>query len=449
MEAEPIVCRQLSKVFCDFWFRPRVRAVEGLDLTVQRGEVFGLLGPNGSGKSTAIKLILGLLHPTAGQLRVFGLSPHDRAVKSRVGFLPEETYLYRFLDAGETLHFFGRLFGLDKAERRRRIAMLLEMVGLEGAGRRPVGEFSKGMQRRIGLAQALINDPDLLILDEPTSGLDPVGTRQIKDLILHLRARGKTVLLSSHLLADVEDLCDRVAVLYGGKIRAEGTVNGLLTEKDATLFRTGPLDGEARERAAQALAQAAGTPVLSVQAPKKKLESLFLEIISQAHEEGADTSGARSGGRIASFLAQDETPEEQGRRVLNELLEPALPTQAGPGGAALRLSGLKEAALGEPAMPASPVGPGRREYPPGPESGGDPAAVPVAPSLPSATLPPDQGLIAAMVGTVQERPKPEGSKDHPDRGFPPEKEAGEAVDRELIEKLMKKGPPPQSPSHPG
>src|SRR6266481_8530109 len=175
--------RGLTKVFKDFWGRPKARAVDNVDFDVRRGEVFGLLGPNGSGKSTTVKLILWLLYPTKGHLEVFGHSPRHVPTKARIGYLPEESYLYRYLNSRETLDFFGNLFHLDKDARGNRADQLLEMVGLNQARLRSVGEFSKGMQRRIGLAQALINDPDLVILDEPTSGLDPIGCREVKDLI--------------------------------------------------------------------------------------------------------------------------------------------------------------------------------------------------------------------------------------------------------------------------
>ena len=193
-ELDPIIrASELTKVFRDFWHRPKVRAVDHITFSVARGEVFGLLGPNGSGKSTTIKLILGLLHPSHGQLAVLGHSPRDVKSKARVGYLPEESYLYPYLTSEETLDFYGRLFDLSPAERRNRIGQLLDMIGLGHARHRVVGEFSKGMARRIGLAQALINDPDLVVLDEPTSGLDPIGCRQMKDLIRTLAARGKTV----------------------------------------------------------------------------------------------------------------------------------------------------------------------------------------------------------------------------------------------------------------
>ena len=221
----------LTKIFRDFWMRARAKAVDGIDFAIEPGTIFGMLGPNGSGKSTTIKMILGLLRPTSGRLAVFGRPPTDVAVKKHIGFLPEESYLYRYLTPLETLDYYGQLFRIGRAERRRRSEELLEMVGLSAVAHRPVGEFSKGMTRRIGLAQALINDPDLLILDEPTSGLDPIGTRQVKELLIELRGRGKTILLSSHLLGDVQDVCDDMIMLYGGRIQARGTVDELLARQ--------------------------------------------------------------------------------------------------------------------------------------------------------------------------------------------------------------------------
>ena len=193
-----------------------------------------IVGVNGSGKTTTIKMLLGLLYPTRGRISIFGKSPTDVAVKSRIGFLPEESYLYRFLVAGETLDYYGRLFRLPSKVRKDRTDRLLDMVGLRHEAKRPVGEYSKGMARRIGLAQALINDPEFLILDEPTSGLDPIGARQIKDVIRALGRKGKTILLSSHVLSDVEDVCDRVTILYGGQQRAAGDIHELLRRTDRT-----------------------------------------------------------------------------------------------------------------------------------------------------------------------------------------------------------------------
>ena len=246
-----IVVQGLTKIFKDFWNRPKARAVDNVSFEVRRGEVFGLLGPNGSGKTTTVKMILGLLNPTKGHIEVFGHSPRHVATKSRIGYLPEESYLYRYLNSRETLDFFGNLFQLDKGERNNRAEQLLEMVGLSQTRTRAVGEFSKGMQRRIGLAQALINDPDLVILDEPTSGLDPIGCREVKDLILALARRGKTVILSSHLLSDVEDVCDRVVIYYGGKIQAMGTLKELLAKPDAIRITTPVLPRETLERVLQ------------------------------------------------------------------------------------------------------------------------------------------------------------------------------------------------------
>ena len=333
---QPVIeVRGLTKVFKDFWMRPRVAAVNELDMAVMPHEVYGLLGPNGSGKSTTIKIILGLLFATRGRVAVFGRLPTDVATKKRIGYLPEESYLYRFLNARETLDYYARLFHLDRRERRQRIDMLLEMVGLEAVQRRPVGEFSKGMQRRIGLAQALINDPDLLILDEPTTGLDPLGTRQIKDLILQLKERGKTVLLSSHLLADVEDVCDRVSILYGGRKRDEGTVGELLTVSNSTVFETDTLSPETITKIERLIESEEGKAIRKVEAPRQKLETLFLDIVEKARSEGAATSGAGSGGRVAEFLARDAHMPEQvgGAALIDQLVreeerrEPAGPTE--------------------------------------------------------------------------------------------------------------------------
>src|SRR5215510_8208059 len=262
-----ISVRGLTKVFKDFWGRPKARAVDNVDFEVRRGEVFGLLGPNGSGKSTTVKLILGLLYPTKGHIEVFDHSPRHVPTKARIGYLPEESYLYRYLNSRETLQFFGNLFHLPKTERSSRSEQLLEMVGLGQVRMRAVGEFSKGMQRRIGLAQALINDPDLVILDEPTSGLDPIGCREVKDLILALARRGKTVILSSHLLSDVEDVCDRVVIYYGGRIQAMGTLKELLAKPDALRITTPVLPRETLERVLEVIRRDISTDKIRVDNP--------------------------------------------------------------------------------------------------------------------------------------------------------------------------------------
>jgi ABC-2 type transport system ATP-binding protein len=288
--------RNLTKVYRDFWGRQKVRALKALDMEIRRGEIFGLLGPNGSGKTTTIKLILGLLFPTSGQALVFDRDATDVTKNERIGFLPEESYPYRFLNAVETLDFYGRLFNMSSAKRRQRVADLIDMVGLTWAKRRPLKEYSKGMTRRIGLAQALINDPELIVLDEPTTGLDPIGTREMKDLILRLKGEGKTVLLCSHLLADVQDVCDRIAILYQGEMKELGRVDSLLKIRDVTEIRTTKLSPAAEEEVRRVVEKHEGK-VLAMGNPTTTLEDLFLNIIreSEAHPgrrvRGGDANG--------------------------------------------------------------------------------------------------------------------------------------------------------------
>ncbi len=302
---DPIVeAMGLRKTFTDFWMRAKARAVDGVDFQIRRHEIFGLLGPNGSGKSTTIKMILGLLNKSSGRLSVFGREPSDVAIKAKIGYLPEESYLYRYLDARETLDYYGRIFGLDRRNRMRRIDELLEMVGLAQVKRRSVGEYSKGMSRRLGLAQALINDPELLILDEPTSGLDPIGTRQVKDLLLELGNRGTTILLSSHLLADVEDVCDRMVILYGGRIHAEGTTEELLADRERTVIHTGTLGDGVIAEIDQVLHRH-GQAVDAVERPRQRLEELFMGIVEEAQAKDEETSGAVQGGATAAFLSEE------------------------------------------------------------------------------------------------------------------------------------------------
>lgn len=292
----------LCKTFRDFWRRPRVEAVKNLDLEIRPGEVFGLLGPNGSGKTTTIKLLLGLLYATKGRISVFGKAPTDVSVKAKIGFLPEESYLYRYLDAHETLDYYGRLFRLPGRIRRDRTQRLLDMVGLRHEANRPVGEYSKGMARRIGLAQALINDPEFLILDEPTSGLDPIGARQIKDVIRDLGKKGKTILLSSHILADVEDVCDRVVILYGGQEMAAGNINDLLAQRDRTQLTTSVLSDETVEKIRVLIAKEEKKELLEVIHPRQRLETFFLRTVQEAQARNIHTSGARAAGEVPDFL---------------------------------------------------------------------------------------------------------------------------------------------------
>jgi ABC-2 type transport system ATP-binding protein len=270
--------RSLTKVYRDFWGRQKVRALKALDMEVRRGEIFGLLGPNGSGKSTTIKLLLGLLFPTSGQALVFGKDASDVEKNERLGYLPEESYLYKFLNAVETLDFYGRLFDMPADVRRQRVDHLINMVGLDWAKRRQLKEYSKGMTRRIGLAQALINDPELILLDEPTTGLDPIGTREMKDLILRLRDEGKTVLMCSHLLADVQDVCDRIAILHQGELKELGRVDRLLTVQDVTQIQASGLSKEAEEEIRAVIERHGGT-LITMENPTSTLEELFLNIV--------------------------------------------------------------------------------------------------------------------------------------------------------------------------
>ena len=323
----------LNKVFRDFWNRPKARAVNDIDFEIHQGEVVGLLGPNGSGKSTTVKMLLGLLYPTGGKLTVFGKSPRTVETKREIGYLPEESYLYKYLTAEETLDFFGSLFNLSRADRKRRIDQLLDMVGLAHARRRRVGEFSKGMARRIGIAQAMINDPSFLILDEPTSGLDPIGCREVKDLILELKKRGKTVLITSHLLSDVEDVCDRVIILYGGKIRASGSLNELLTVSDSNRIVTPELEPEVMTRLLGILREKLEDNEFKIDHPRRSLEDFFLEVVSTARHASVDTSGVVSGSGIADYLSAEKSPADASGRLLAELAAPesaAEPAEAAP-----------------------------------------------------------------------------------------------------------------------
>jgi ABC-2 type transport system ATP-binding protein len=279
MAGETVIeTRALSKTYRDFWGRPKVRALKALDLEIKQGEVFGLLGPNGSGKTTTIKLLLGLLFPTEGQALVFGKDATDVSKNQRLGYLPEESYLYRFLNAEETLDFYGRLFHIPHDVLHQRIDDLIKTVGLDRARKRQLKEYSKGMTRRIGLAQALINEPELILLDEPTSGLDPIGTREMKDMILRLRDEGRTIVMCSHLLADVQDVCDRIAILHQGELKELGRVDTLLTLSDVTQIRANRLPDSCIDEIRQVIARHQGQ-VLNVEHPTTTLEELFLTIV--------------------------------------------------------------------------------------------------------------------------------------------------------------------------
>jgi ABC-2 type transport system ATP-binding protein len=289
---EAVHTEHLTKVYKDFWGRDKVRALDDLNLTIHRGEVFGLLGPNGSGKSTTIKLLLGLIFASRGTATVLGHPAGDTAINERIGFLPEESYLYRFLNGEETLKFYGRLFKIPRAELKKRVPALLDTVGLDAKARkRKLREYSKGMARRIGLAQALINNPDLILLDEPTTGLDPIGTREMKDLILSLKQQGKTVLLCSHLLADVQDVCDRITILFRGTMQTIGQVKDLLQVKDVTQIQTGGMtDPQIVELKTFLSRMGVKDPVVTH--PTTTLEELFIRIVRENTAGGQSSVGS-------------------------------------------------------------------------------------------------------------------------------------------------------------
>ncbi|MHC5059729.1 MAG: ABC transporter ATP-binding protein [Planctomycetota bacterium] len=313
----------LTKIFPDWWGRAKVIAIDELDLKIRRNEIYGLLGPNGSGKTTTLKILLSLLRPTKGRAVVLGGDTSDPKISAQIGYLPEESYLYRYLSARETLDFYGRIFGLPPKVRKVRIDALLEMVGLTGMANRAVGTFSKGMARRIGLAQALINDPDLLILDEPTSGMDPISTRQMKDLFIQLAKRGKTILLCSHLLADVENVCDRIGILYGGRMQVEGEVRTLLQHSEEKQILTGPISAEALSQIEQLIRGEESK--FEVSSPMDKLEDFFIDTVATAQEQKQPTSGALSTTEIGGFLSEGS----ESTNILDKLVSASVSDSAG------------------------------------------------------------------------------------------------------------------------
>jgi ABC-2 type transport system ATP-binding protein len=279
---EPVIVLEgVRKTFRDFWLRPTVEAVRGVDLTVSRGDVFGLLGPNGSGKSTTIKMILGLLSPTAGSVRLFGLPPRAQAARARIGYLPELSSLHPFLTAKETLMYYAGLSGLPAKRAHARTAALLEEVGLTAAANRAVGGFSKGMARRVALAAALVAEPELLILDEPTSGLDPIGTRDVKDMIRSLAASGVTILMTSHLLGDTEDVCTHIAILSKGRVAACGRTDELLTRREDVRFTVSGLTAPEAQRLTDEMTARYGPRVL-MDHPRVPLEDFFAATLQEA-----------------------------------------------------------------------------------------------------------------------------------------------------------------------
>jgi ABC-type multidrug transport system, ATPase component len=279
--AVAVSLKNLTRLFPIPWRRGRLVAVKDLSLEVQEGEVYGLLGPNGSGKSTTLKMLLGLVTPTSGTAEVFGHDSRAFAARGEVGFLPENPYFYKFLTAEETLTFYGKLCGMRGAVLKRRVDELLGLVGLEDARHRRVGGYSKGMLQRIGLAQAIIQDPRLVVLDEPTAGVDPAGSRQIRDLILDLKKRGMTVLVTSHLLEQVQEVCDRVGIMARGRLLREGNLEDLISVENQTDF---VIENATPELSAQieALVAKSGARLVEARKPQRSLERVFLEVTNES-----------------------------------------------------------------------------------------------------------------------------------------------------------------------
>lgn len=276
MSTPAVLVEDLTKVYPVPLRRQRVVAVRDLTLRVGEGEVYGLLGPNGSGKSTTLKVLLGLVAPTKGRAAIFGQDSREYTSRRDVGFLPENPYFYKFLTAEETLRFYGKICGMGGKALKARIDELIELVGLADARHRRVGGYSKGMLQRIGLAQALIQDPRLIVLDEPTAGVDPVGSRQIRDLILDLKKRGKTVLLTSHLLEQVQEVCDRVGIMARGEMVREGSLEELVTVEKQTEFVVEEASDELRAKI-EKLVHESGGKLVGVGRPQRTLEGVFIE----------------------------------------------------------------------------------------------------------------------------------------------------------------------------
>ncbi len=263
----------------------KLRAVDNLTLSVPQGQVFGLLGPNGSGKSTTIKVILGLLEPTIGECRVFGVPSHKVESRRNVGYLPEAPYFYRYLSGYELVRFYARICGVPRDKLDARVREVVEWVGLSGAAERRVGTYSKGMLQRIGLAQALVHDPKLVVLDEPTAGVDPVGSAEMCELIIKLKQQGRTVLITSHLLAQIEDVCDHIAILDRGKLILEGNVTELVGQRDRQALIVDPLP-EADLAALKTWLAERGHTLNAVEQPRARLDELFLSKVSRPGAAG-------------------------------------------------------------------------------------------------------------------------------------------------------------------
>lgn len=291
----------LAKDFRVGFWRRRVRVLHPLNLTVQRGEIFGYLGPNGSGKTTTLKLLTGLIFPTQGSVRLLGQEGTQVGAKQQIGFLPENPYFYDYLTGRELLDLCGRLFSLRAATRRERIARLLRLTQLEEAADRQLRKYSKGMLQRLGLAQALINDPSLVILDEPMSGLDPLGRKAIRDIILSLKTQGRTIFFSSHILPDVEVLCDRVGILVGGRLRDVGRLEEILTAQTETIELTLQRVSPELLATLRALAQ---VPIL------EQPDGIMVRLPDEARLDLALRAALAAGARVVGVVPQRLTLEE-------------------------------------------------------------------------------------------------------------------------------------------
>jgi len=284
--SEPAVeVSNLTKVFSIGLRKEYVVAVDNLSFKVEAGEVYGLIGPNGSGKSTTIKVVLGLMAPSKGSAKVFGLDSGDIRARNEIGFLPENPYFYKHLSGEETLRFYGKLCGMRGATLSNRVTELLKLVDLEDAAKRRLGGYSKGMLQRIGLAQSLVQNPRLVILDEPTAGVDPIGSRQIRDLILRLRDEGYTVFLCSHLLEQVQEVCDRVGILFKGRMRREGSLEDLIAIEDQTTLTLEGASPELLSRIRSLVGAEADTKIVAEGHPRTSLEHLFIQIAERSRDE--------------------------------------------------------------------------------------------------------------------------------------------------------------------
>tara|TARA_B110000977_G_scaffold95322_1_gene125819 strand:+ start:2680 stop:3570 length:891 start_codon:yes stop_codon:yes gene_type:complete len=294
MSHPAISIKGLTKDFSIGMRGVKLRAVDDLNLEVGDNEIFGLIGPNGSGKSTTIKVVLGLLDASVGECQIYGKPSHTVAARHSVGFLPEAPYFYRYLSGRELVRFYARICGVSRGKIAKQVDEVIELVGMTEAAHRRVGTYSKGMLQRIGLAQALVHDPRLVILDEPTAGVDPLGSAAIAEIIRELKRRGKTVLLCSHLLAQIEGLCDRVAILHRGKLVREGGVDDLVQEKDAQSLVVEGLSAEGRAAVEKTIAEQGGT-LCRVEQPRLSLDSLFLQEVEQ-REAARSTDSQTEGG---------------------------------------------------------------------------------------------------------------------------------------------------------